>query len=243
MMSKQEALDGEPGAGEPPRQAEIHLIVFGMVETRIERADLAIAMGPHQHGLLLHEILLQHARKDLVVGDVRHRHAAAALDPAAGIAVDDPAPRVDEVHGRTILEDGTVTFEVLRQRDVVVVEDPHRGSPHPGHRTIECARLADILLVDHFDAVAVAPQHVRRAVGRPVVHHDDLGRRQGLAKNAVQGLTEKVSPVVGGDDRRDVGRPGSRHGGQFRTPAIRRARASARPARTGVLPGAGLSRA
>ena len=180
MVSKQEAFDGQALAGEPSGEAEIYLVIFGMVHARVERPNYPVTAGAHQHGLLLHEVLLEHARKDLVIVHLRHRHVAPLPDATIRIAVDDRAAGVDEARLGMSLENGEMPFEVSRQGDIVVVEDPEIRSAYPRHRPVEGIRLADVLLLDYLDALAVASQDFGRPVCRTVIDHDDLSGRHGL---------------------------------------------------------------
>ena len=204
MFAEQETRRAEALARETTRQTQVHLVVLATVEVGIERAGFSVAARAHEHGLLLHEVQFEHAQEDLVLGHVRHLRATPVLDATVRMAEDDRVGGVDEARLGMGLENRQVTFEVLRQGDVVVVEDPQILAAHLRHRPIERARLAAILLIDHLDALAVALEDSVRRVRRAVVDHDNLGGRHGLPQDAVEGLAEVVRPIEGRDHGGDV---------------------------------------
>ena len=124
VLAEQEARRSEAPAGEAPCQAQVDVVVVAKAETGIEQADLPVTVCAHEHGLQLHEVLLEHAGEHFVLGHVRHRQEALVLDATVRMALDDHAAGVGEVDLGMGLENRQVTFEALRHGDVVVVKDP-----------------------------------------------------------------------------------------------------------------------
>jgi hypothetical protein len=119
-----------------------------------------------------------------------------------------PVPEV-----RAVREDGLGAGRALevcleprqpvREGDIVGILE---GDPAPARRAQpEVARRgqAGVLARHHLDATAIGRQHLRRVVGRPVIHHHDLSRGNRLSQDAVQALGEPAGGVVARDDDRD----------------------------------------
>jgi hypothetical protein len=90
--------------------------------------------------------------------------------------------------------------------DVVGLHDGDPGPACHAHAPVAGGAVALVGLVDHQDARVARGVRVRegaRAVGRAVVHADDLESLVRLGLDAAQALVEGLLDVVDGDDDRD----------------------------------------
>ena len=128
-----------------------------------------------------------------------------------GVPVDQADPRM-AFHQRARPGQGAGRQQVVRgnQRDVVGLD---QGEP-----VVVGFDVAGILLVDqgaHPGVVRGQPlRHGRGAVGRSVVHDDDVGRHTGLAEHACHKMRQEVPVVVARDDDRHRGERGHWSGAQ-----------------------------
>jgi hypothetical protein len=102
------------------------------------------------------------------------------------------------------LERGGEARQRIGERHVVVIEHPHVVAGDVLQAEIGGARLAHLgggLEVENAGQERL--DHGARGVGRAIVDHDDLRRREGLGEQALEALGEERRSIEGGDNDAD----------------------------------------
>src|SRR6185437_2722007 len=109
---------------------------------------------------------------------------------------------VGEIELGVFAEEPGLLLEVVRQPDIVGIEQSDQiagGCPEPG---VACSAEAAVFLLEINNAITIGLKNgfefVR--VRRAVVDDDDLKRPISLGKDGIEGLLNIRSGVVGGDD-------------------------------------------
>ena len=201
----------------PLGKAEQELPVFRRRPPLVETARAPERVEAHGERARLHEHLLEEVEVHLTRGHEDPLTAADLRQPAREerrltherrhehVAVVLLEIGEDGVDLGVFLEEGQLALQLVRlplvvgvqERDEVAGGELHPGVPRGRHAGV---RAYDVLQARILDGL----QTIRRIVGRPIVHHEDVEIGVGLSERARDRAHDDVSAVVRGDDDGDV---------------------------------------
>jgi hypothetical protein len=186
------------------REAQPEIVIFCAFHRLVVAAERAHDLGAHHNRAVRDPVApAQPAAQRLSVGgrvdDAELR--AARVDPARAAR--------DERHVRVGVEKRDLALEALGRAQIVGVHARHITPARQLEAPVQRARDAEILVV--LDApdpvVAVAGDQRSAAIGRPVVHDEQLEVRKGLGEHAVDRAGEVALRVPDRKHHADLRHP------------------------------------